>query len=53
MTGIVEMDETYIGGNAIRRFQRALTVKLPKEMVLAIRDARRNVGRPIERSVGC
>jgi hypothetical protein len=38
MTGIVEMDETYIGGSAIRRFQKTPKVKPPKEMVLAMRE---------------
>jgi len=38
MTGIVEMDETYIGGTAIRRFKRAGKPKPPKDMVLAMRE---------------
>ena len=38
MTGTVEIDETYIGGTAIRRFKRASAPKVPKEMVLAMRE---------------
>ena len=36
-TVAVEVDETYIGGTAIRRFRKP-AVKPPKEMVLAIRE---------------
>lgn len=35
--GVVEIDETYIGGTAIRRFRKPAP-KPPKEMVLAIRE---------------
>ena len=38
MTGTVEIDETYIGGTAIRRFKRHMHPKAPKEMVLAMRE---------------
>lgn len=38
MTGVVEIDETYIGGTAIRRFGRRGEAKPPKEMVLAMRE---------------
>jgi transposase-like protein len=38
MTGTVEVDETYIGGTAIRRFQKTPKPKPPKEMVLAMRE---------------
>ena len=38
LQGTVEIDETYIGGNAIRRFQRVPKAKPPKEMVLAMRE---------------
>jgi transposase-like protein len=38
MTGIVEVDETYIGGKAIRRFKKEMYPKPPKEMVMAIRE---------------
>jgi hypothetical protein len=38
MSGTVEIDETYIGGSAIRRFQKTPKVKPPKEMVFAIRE---------------
>ena len=34
----VEIDETYIGGTAMRRFQKTPKVKPPKEMVLAMRE---------------
>ena len=37
MTGTVEIDETYIGGTAIRRFRKK--ERAPKEMVLAMRGA--------------
>jgi len=36
MTGVVEIDETYIGGTAIRRFKAK--PRAPKEMVLAMRE---------------
>jgi transposase-like protein len=36
MSGVVEIDETWIGGKAIRRFKK--TPKPAKEMVLAIRE---------------
>ena len=38
MVGVVEIDETYIGGSAIRRFQKEPKPKPPKEMVLAMRE---------------
>ena len=38
MAGVVEIDETYIGGSAIRRFQKTPKVRPPKEMVLAMRE---------------
>ena len=38
LKGTVEIDETYIGGNAIRRFQKEPKPKPPKEMVLAMRE---------------
>ncbi|MDR3735204.1 MAG: IS1595 family transposase [Acidobacteriaceae bacterium] len=38
MTGTVEVDETYIGGTSIRRFQKTPKPKPPKEMVLAMRE---------------
>ncbi len=38
LTGVVEVDETYIGGTAIRRFQKVPKVKPPKEIVLAMRE---------------
>jgi transposase-like protein len=38
MTGVVEIDETYIGGTAIRRFQKVPKPRAPKEMVLAMRE---------------
>jgi transposase-like protein len=38
MSGVVEIDETYIGGSAIRRFQKNPKPKPPKEMVLAMRE---------------
>ena len=38
MTGVVEVDETYIGGTAIRRFGRREENQHPKEMVLAMRE---------------
>lgn len=38
MAGTIEIDETYIGGSAIRRFQKTPKVRAPKEMVLAIRE---------------
>jgi transposase-like protein len=38
LSGVVEIDETYIGGNAIRRFQKTPKPKPPKEMVLAMRE---------------
>jgi len=38
LTGVVEMDETYIGGKAIRRFQKQPKPKPPKDMVVAIRE---------------
>ena len=45
LSGVVEIDETYIGGNAIRRFQKTPKPKPPKEMVLAMRE-RDNKGKP-------
>jgi transposase-like protein len=38
MSGVVELDETYIGGTAKRRFKRAKEPKAPKEIVLAMRE---------------
>jgi transposase-like protein len=38
MSGVVELDETYIGGTAKRRFKRAKEPKSPKEIVLAMRE---------------
>ncbi len=38
LTGTVEIDETYIGGTAIRRFGRRSEARPPKEMVLAMRE---------------
>jgi transposase-like protein len=38
LSGVVEVDETYIGGTAIRRFQKNPTVRPPKEIVLAMRE---------------
>ena len=38
LTGTVEIDETYIGGTAIRRFQKTPKPRAPKEMVLAMRE---------------
>src|ERR1700735_5031234 len=38
MPGVVEIDETYVGGTAVRRFKRASKPKPPKEMVLAMRE---------------
>jgi transposase-like protein len=46
-TVAVEVDETYIGGTAVRRFQKNPKPKPPKEMVLAIRErsAKNHTGR--------
>jgi hypothetical protein len=41
LSGVVEIDETYIGGTAIRRFQKTPKVKPPKEMVFPMASARR------------
>ncbi len=38
MTGVVEVDEAYIGGTSVRRFKRARKAKPAKEMVLAMRE---------------
>jgi transposase-like protein len=38
LTGVVEVDETYIGGTAVRRFQKNPKVRPPKEIVLAMRE---------------
>ncbi|HXE06572.1 MAG TPA: IS1595 family transposase [Acidobacteriaceae bacterium] len=38
LSGVVEIDETYIGGNAIRRFQKTPKPRPPKDMVLAMRE---------------
>jgi hypothetical protein len=38
LSGVVEIDETYVGGTAIRRFQKEFKPKPPKEMVLAMRE---------------
>ena len=47
LSGVVEIDETYIGGTAIRRFQKNPKPKPPKEMVLAMRErnTKNNTGR--------
>jgi transposase-like protein len=45
MAGVVEVDETYIGGTAIRRFQKTPKPRAPKEMVLAMREREFN-GKP-------
>ena len=38
MTGVVEIDETYIGGRSIRRFSRAKERRAPKDVVVAMRE---------------
>ena len=38
MSGTVEVDETYLGGTAIRKFRKTITVRPPKDTVLAIRE---------------
>jgi ISXO2-like transposase domain/Transposase zinc-ribbon domain len=38
LTGTVEIDETYIGGTADRRFRKNPTPRPPKDMVLAMRE---------------
>jgi transposase-like protein len=38
LTGVVEIDETYIGGTAIRRFQKNPKPRAPKDVVLAMRE---------------
>jgi transposase-like protein len=38
MTGIVEIDETYVGGRTKRRFNRANEAKAPKDVVVAMRE---------------
>jgi len=38
LTGVVEIDETYIGGTAIRRFQKDPKPRAPKDVVLAMRE---------------
>ena len=38
MSGVVEIDETYIGGTAKRCFKRAKEPKAPKEIVMAMRE---------------
>jgi transposase-like protein len=43
MTGIVEMDETYIGGTAKRRGARK--VRAPKDMVVAMRERKQPHGK--------
>lgn len=45
MSGIVEVDETYLGGTAIRRFQKTPKPRAPKEMVLAMRERSNNQGK--------
>lgn len=47
LKGTVEIDETYIGGNAIRRFGRRKENRREKEMVLAMRErsTKENPGR--------
>jgi transposase-like protein len=38
MTGVVEIDETYVGGRTKRRFNRANEPKAPKDVVVAMRE---------------
>lgn len=38
MTGIVEIDETYIGGTAVRKFRKNPKPRKPKDTVLALRE---------------
>ncbi len=38
MSGVAEIDETYIGGTAKRLFKRAKEPKAPKEIVMAVRE---------------
>ena len=38
MTGTVEIDETYIGGRAVRKFRKNPKPRKPKDMVLAMRE---------------
>jgi transposase-like protein len=38
LTGVVEIDETYLGGTAIRRFQKNPKPRPPKDVVLAMRE---------------
>jgi hypothetical protein len=45
MSGVVEVDETYLGGTAIRRFQKTPKPRAPKEMVLAMRERSDNKGK--------
>jgi transposase-like protein len=49
MTGIVEIDETYVGGRTKRRFNRASETKAPKDVVVAMRErtskSRKTTGR--------
>jgi transposase-like protein len=38
MTGVVEIDETYVGGKTKRRFKRSYEAKAPKDVVVAMRE---------------
>jgi hypothetical protein len=38
MTGVVEIDETYVGGRTKRRFKRANEPRAPKDVVVAMRE---------------
>lgn len=38
LVGTVEIDETYIGGQAIRKFRRNPVIRPPKDVVLAMRE---------------